>query len=66
MQRLIASALCLSFLTPMIAFAADQDQVAVLEIGKDIIRTTLAVVETRSGKKVTYQDEEARKSGLKK
>ena len=42
---------------------ADKDQVAVLEIGKDIVRTTLAVVETRSGKKVTYQDDEARKYG---
>lgn len=45
---------------------ADKDQVAVLEIGKDIVRTTLAVVETRSGKKITYQDEEARKSGMGK
>ena len=30
------------------------------------IRTTLAIMETRTGKKVTYQDEEARKSGLGK
>jgi len=45
---------------------ADKDQVAVLEIGKDIIRTTLAIMETRTAKKVTYQDEEARKSGLGK
>jgi hypothetical protein len=44
----------------------DKDQVAVLEIGKDIVRTTLAVVETRSGKKVTYQDDEARKYGAGK
>ena len=34
---------------------------AVLEIGKDIVRTTLAIMETRSGKKIEYQDEEARK-----
>jgi hypothetical protein len=39
-----------------------KDQVAVIELGKDIVRTTLPIVETRSGKKVTYQDEEARKS----
>jgi|SRR6185436_18959836 len=39
-----------------------KDQVAVLELGKDIVRTTLPIVETRSGKKVEYQDDEARKS----
>ena len=38
------------------------EQVAVLELGKDLVRTTLAIVETRSGKAVTYQDEEARKA----
>jgi hypothetical protein len=44
--------------------AADgTDQVAVLELGKDMVRTTLAVVEARSGKKIVYQDDEARKSG---
>ena len=40
-----------------------KDQVAVLELRKDIVRTTLSIVETRSGKKVTFQDDEARKSG---
>jgi hypothetical protein len=39
-----------------------KDQVAVLELGKDIVRTTLAVAETKSGKHITYQDDEARKS----
>lgn len=39
-----------------------KEQVAVFELGKDIVRTTLAVVETRSGKKIEYQDEEAKKS----
>ena len=38
-----------------------KDEVAVLEIGKDIVRTTLAIMETRSGNKIEYQDEEARK-----
>jgi hypothetical protein len=38
------------------------DQVVVLELGKDIVRTTLAVVETRAGKQIEFQDEEARKS----
>lgn len=40
----------------------DKDEVAVFELGKDITRVTLAVVETRSGKKIEYQDDEARKS----
>lgn len=39
-----------------------KDQVAVLELGKDIVRTTLAIVETRSGKPIEYQDEEAKKA----
>jgi hypothetical protein len=41
---------------------AGKDQVAVLELGKDIVRTTLPIVETRSGKQIQYQDEEARKA----
>lgn len=39
-----------------------KDQVAVIELGKDIVRTTLAIVQTISGKEIEYQDEEARKS----
>ncbi|HZN10410.1 MAG TPA: hypothetical protein VFC61_01965 [Blastocatellia bacterium] len=35
---------------------------AVFELGKDMVWTTLAVVEARSGKQVEYQDDEARKS----
>ena len=42
--------------------AAETDQVAVLELGKDIVRTTLPILEKRSGKAITYQDEEAKKS----
>jgi hypothetical protein len=41
----------------------DKDQVAVLELGKDIVRATLPILEARSGKKIVYQDEEAKKSG---
>ena len=41
----------------------DKDQAAVLEIGKDIIRVQLATLEARTGRKVEYQDDEARKSG---
>jgi hypothetical protein len=35
----------------------------VLELGKDIVRTTLASIEARTGKRVEYQDDEARKAG---
>ena len=37
-------------------------EVAVLEIGKDIVRSTLAIVQARSGKKVVYQDRDARRA----
>jgi hypothetical protein len=40
----------------------DEAQSAVFELGKELVRTTLAVVETRTGRKITYQDEEAAKA----
>jgi len=40
---------------------AGKEQVAILELGKDIVRTTLSVIETRSSKDIEYQDDEARK-----
>jgi hypothetical protein len=43
--------------------AEGAEQVAVFELGKDLIRTALPILETRSGKKIIYQDDEARKSG---
>jgi hypothetical protein len=39
-----------------------KEQAAVFELGKDIVRTTLAVLEVRSGQEIEYQDDEARKS----
>ena len=39
-----------------------KEQVAVLELGKAVVRTTLAIVETRSQKTLEYQDDEARKA----
>ena len=42
-----------------------KDQVAIFELGKDIVRESLAVLEARSGKKIVYQDEEAKKSSSK-
>lgn len=42
----------------------DKQHAAVFQLGKSIIRTTIATMEARTGKKVDYQDDEARKSGL--
>jgi hypothetical protein len=42
----------------------DKQQAGVFELGKDIVRVTLVSLEARTGKKVEYQDDEARKSGL--
>ncbi len=41
----------------------DKQQAAVFEVGKDIVRTELASLEARTGRKIEYQDDEARKSG---
>jgi hypothetical protein len=41
---------------------AKEDEAAIFELGKDIIRPTLTILETRTGRKVTYQDEEAAKA----
>jgi hypothetical protein len=50
------------YLTISYKDAAGKDQAAVFELGKDIVRTTLKIVETRSGKDIQFQDDEARKS----
>lgn len=41
----------------------DQQQAMVLELGKSIVRTTLASLAARTGKKIEYQDDEARRAG---
>lgn len=51
------------YLTINFKDATGKEQAVVFELGKDIVRTTLSIVEARTGKKVQYQDEEARKSG---
>jgi len=43
-----------------------QQQAAVFELGKDAIKPTLAGLEGKTGKKVEYQDDEARKSATGK
>ena len=50
------------FLTIAYRDTAGKDQAGVFELGKDIVRTTLTIVDTRSGKELKYQDDEARKS----
>ncbi len=41
----------------------DRQQAAVFELGKNVVRVTLASLEARTGKKIDYEDDEARKSG---
>ncbi len=52
------------FLTVGWKDAQDKQHAAVLELGKGIVRTTIATLEARTGKKVDFQDDEARKSGM--
>ncbi len=40
----------------------NKQQAAVLELGKDIIRVTLSALEARTGQKIEYQDDEAKKT----
>jgi hypothetical protein len=49
------------FLTITYKDEKESEQALVFELGKDIVRTTLTVVETRSGKQIEYTDEEAQK-----
>jgi hypothetical protein len=44
---------------------AGASQAAIFELGKDAIRTTLKSLEVRTGKKVEFEDDEARKAGNK-
>lgn len=52
------------FLTVGWKDAQDKQHAAVLELGKSIVRTTIATLEARTGRKVEYEDDEARKSGM--
>jgi hypothetical protein len=52
------------YLTISYKDAAEKEQAGVFELGKDIVRTTLKVLEVRSGKQIEYQDDEAKKSGM--
>ena len=50
------------YLTVNFKDADDKQQAAVFELGKHIVRVTLSSLEARTGRKIEYQDEEARNS----
>ena len=50
------------YLTISYKDASGKDQAGVFELGKDVVRTTLKVLETRTGKSIQFQDEEAKRS----
>jgi hypothetical protein len=51
------------FLTVGYTDGAGKQQAMVFEVGKGEVRSVLVSLEARSGRKVEYQDEEARKAG---
>ena len=51
------------FLTVGYSDEEDRQQAMIFKIDKDDIRSTLVVLEARTGRKVEYQDDDARKSG---
>jgi hypothetical protein len=50
------------YLTITYKDAKGADQAAVFELGKNIIRTSLTVLEVRAKKQIEFQDDEARKA----
>ena len=51
------------FLTIGYADANGRQQAMVLQVGKEEIRPLLVSLEARTGRRIEYQDEEARKAG---
>lgn len=51
------------FLTVGFRDEADRQQAMVFQVDKDDVRAVLAALEARTGRRVEYQDEEARKAG---
>ncbi len=47
------------YLTITYKDSAGKEQAGVLELGKDVVRTTLKILEVRSGKEIEFQDAEA-------
>lgn len=54
------------FLTIGFMDASNKQQAAVFELGKSAIKPTLSGLEAKTGKKIDYEDAEARKSAEKK
>jgi hypothetical protein len=50
------------YLTVNYKDADDRQQAAVFELGKHIVRVTLSSLEARTGRRIEYQDDEARNS----
>ena len=50
------------FLTVNYLDEQGRQQAAVFELGKSIVRTTLASLEARTGKRIEFQDDEARRA----
>lgn len=50
------------YLTISYKDADGKDQAGVFELGKDVVRTTLKILETRTGKPIQFQDDEAKRS----
>jgi hypothetical protein len=50
------------FLSVVYKDREDKDQAVVFELGKDILRMTVLVMEARAHKKMEFQDEESRKN----
>ena len=50
------------YLTISYKDASGKDQAGVFELGKDVVRTTLKILETRTGKPIQFQDDEAKRS----
>ena len=51
------------FLTVGYSDQEDRQQAMIFKVNKDDIRATLVILEARTGRKVEYQDDDARKSG---
>ena len=50
------------YLTISYKDANGKDQAGVFELGKDVVRTTLKILETRTGKPIQFQDDEAKRA----
>ncbi len=53
------------YLTVTFTNAEGKEDAAIFELGKDVIRTSLASLKARTGKEIVYEDEEARNAGNK-